>query len=215
MRDFPVSRTSPELSQKLQEFGKLWAESGDRPRIPLQVKRCWDQLIDGWADSDLPLVVRKSTDVRGKEVIHSISRRRIILSDNSPAQWTYMRALQGLTYSLSAIRGELERDNIPFAFATKRVEKVQMKYKRTLQTADKLNKHGWKLCHIEPVGLRLATPLNELAMDLLLRHFRLLLKPSNHFLVPLSWGGLGEVPEVIEEIRRFETSDNHSSEITT
>ena len=29
-------------------------------------------------------------------------------------------------------------------------------------------------------------------------------KPGNHFLIPLDWAGLGEVPEVIEQIRRFE-----------
>jgi hypothetical protein len=115
-----------------------------------------------------------------------------------------MRAFQGFTYSPDEIRSQLESDRIPFAFAIKRSEKSQMKYKSTLSAADNLNKRGWKLCHIDGVGLRRATPLEDFSIEELVRHFKRLLRPSNHFLVPLSWSGLGELPEVIEEVRRYE-----------
>jgi hypothetical protein len=81
-----------------------------------------------------------------------------------------------------------------------------MKYSGTLTAADSLNNRGWKLCHIEGVGLRSPTLLEDFPIDRLVAHFKLLLKPSNHFLVPLSWAGLGELPEVIDEIRKYERS---------
>lgn len=115
-----------------------------------------------------------------------------------------MRSWRGLSYSLAQIRDQLDRNEIPFAFATKRAEKNQMAYTRTLSSADNLNKRGWKLCHIDAVGLRSARKLQDLSLESLITHFVRLLSPSNHFLVPLAWAGLGESPEVIDEIRAFE-----------
>jgi hypothetical protein len=202
MRELPISDISPDLSKKLRDIGRLWALSKNRPRLQPEMKRNWDQLIDAWADSDLPLVIRKG-GIRGGMIPH-VGGRSIILADNSPAQWAFMRAFQGFTYSLDEIRSQLESDSIPFAFATKRAEKSQMKYKRTLSSADNLNKRLWKLCHIDGVGLRSRTLVGQFSVERLVNHFRLLLKPSNHFLVPLSWAGFGELPEVIDEIRRYE-----------
>jgi hypothetical protein len=205
MSELPVSEISSELSDKLREVGRLWASSKHRPRIQPEVKRHWDGLIDAWADSDLPLVVRKSSSLRGGAIAHS-GGRSIIFADNSPAQWAFMRAFRGFKYSLEEISSQIESGRIPFAFATKRSEKSQMKYKGTLSAADNLNKRRWKLCHIDGVGLRSATLLEDFKIELLVNHFRLLLKPSNHFLVPLSWTGLGELPEVIDEVRKYELS---------
>jgi len=203
MRDLPIADISFELSHELREVGKLWAASKYRPRVQADIRQHWDELIDTWAHSELPLVVRKSSGLRGGTITHS-GGRTIILADNSPAQWAFMRAFQGFPYSLDEIREQLENGKIPFAFATKRSEKSQMTYTGTLSAADNLNKRGWKLCHIDGVGLRTATRLEDLALERLVTHFRLLLKPSNHFLVPLSWAGLGELPEVIDEVRKYE-----------
>jgi hypothetical protein len=205
MGDLPIADISFELSQQLREIGKLWAASDCRPRIQPEIKRHWDELIDAWTNSDLPLVVRKGSGVRGGTIRHS-GGRTIILADNSPAQWAFMRAFQGFSYSLDEISKKLKNDEIPFAFATRRSEKSEVRYKATLSAADNLNKRGWKLCHIEGVGLRSATHLKDFPLERLITHFQLLLKPSNHFLVPLSWAGLGELPEVIDEIRKCELS---------
>jgi hypothetical protein len=113
-------------------------------------------------------------------------------------------SISGFSYSLDEIRSQLESSKIPFAFATKRSEKSQMKYKGTLSAADNLNKRDWKLCHIDGVGLRSAALLEDFAIERLFRHFQFLLKPGNHFLVPLSWAGLEELPEVIDEVRKYE-----------
>lgn len=102
---------------------------------------------------------------------------------------------------MDEITTQLERDEIPFAFATKSKEKEQMKYKKTLAAADSVNKRGWKLCHIQEVGLGSAKMIESLPIERLITYFRLFLKPSNHFLVPLHLAGFGEISEVIEEIR--------------
>lgn len=203
MRDLPIAGASVGLSRELREIGRLWAESKDRPRVQPEIRRKWDELVDAWAGSDLPIVVRKSTGVRGGAITHS-SGRSIVLADNSSAQWAFMRAFQGFSYSLGEVTRELEKGKIPFAFATKRSEKSQMKYKGTLSAADNLNKRGWKLCHIDGVGLRSAASLENFPLERLLTHFRLLIKPNNHFLVPLPWAGLGELPESIDEVRKHE-----------
>jgi len=88
----------------------------------------------------------------------------------------------------------------------KACDKAQMRFKCTLDSANNVNKLGWKLCHIEPVGLKAKGQLENLEIQDLTRQFCRLLKPSNHFLVPLEWAGLGEMPEIIEEISKYENS---------
>jgi hypothetical protein len=82
-----------------------------------------------------------------------------------------MRAFRGFSYSLDQIRSQLESGKIPFAFATKRSEKSQMKYQGRLSAAGNLNKRGWKLCHIDGAGLRAATLLEDFSSERLVRHF--------------------------------------------
>src|SRR4029077_1898749 len=54
-----------EMSVGLQALGHAWAHSEHRPRIDARVLRHWDSLLKAWAESDLPIVVRKATGVRG------------------------------------------------------------------------------------------------------------------------------------------------------
>lgn len=199
----PVANKDPVLGREIGELGRTWAASASRPRIARFSLLHWSSLIDEWIHSDLPIAIRKSTGVRGKEVIHRTGRR-LIYSDNSPAQWAFSRAYSDLHYSLDDIREFLADDRVPFAYATKRAEKEMMRYKCTLSAADNVNKQEWKLSHIEEVGLNSKVDAVDLPLNILLNHFGLLMKPSNHFLVPLAWAGLGELPEFIVEIRKFE-----------
>jgi hypothetical protein len=203
MSKLPQSQRPAEISKKLYELGRVWAYSEFRPRIPHSIKAYWDALLDEWAESDLPLVIRKGGGIRGSVVKHR-SGRPIVIADNSPAQWSFTRAFGGQLYSLADIRTLLDKDSIPFTFATKTTEKSQMIYKCTLSSGDNLNKRGWKLCHIEDVGLKTKSAMETLSLESLVDHFKLLMAPSNHFLIPLDWGGLGEVPEVIKEIAAVE-----------
>jgi hypothetical protein len=60
---------------------------------------------------------------------------------------------------------------------------------------------GWKLAHIEDVGLGTRERLENIPIAALEDHFRKLVLPSNMFAIPKVWAGLGEVPEIIEAIR--------------
>ena len=199
-----------EISKLFCEVGQIWAASGKRPRIKSEVRQHWDKLIDEWAESDLPLVIRKGGGVRGEENCHP-EGRKVIIADNSPAQWSFMQAFRGTLYTLGDIKNLLEQDKIPFAFAAKSSEKARMRYTHTLTSAESFGKSGWKLCHIEPVGLNNRQPIGEINLSEIKQKFRLLLKPSNQFLVPLDWAGMGELTEVIEKVGEFERSELVSS----
>ena len=103
MKQLPNSSIPPELSQKASELGRQWASSDLRPRLALEMKEHWESLIRAWGDSDLPIVIRKSGGVRGSLVVHP-SGRKLVMTDNSPAQWAFSRAFAGCAYSLSEIR---------------------------------------------------------------------------------------------------------------
>ncbi len=188
-------------------MGTIWAQSEDRPRLSPVIISHWDKLLEAWGASDLPLIIRKSSGIRGSLLMHS-SGRGIILSDNSPAQWSFSRAFEGQLLKLEDVRNSLEIDDIPFSFATKVAEKAFVTHKATLGSRDNINKRGWKLCHIEDVGLNTSTAIESLPIDLLIRHFKLLIAPSNHFLIPLELAGLGELKDLIDEVRSVDRVTN-------
>lgn len=201
MKRLPKCQIPDQLSQAIREAGRQWAISDLRPRLDTEIERDWDNLIKEWAESDLPLVIRKSGGMRGSVADHK-SGRRLVYADNSPAQWAFSRAFSGSTYSLSEINTFLDNDLIPFAYATSKEHKGKMEYKCTLASKDNVNKHDWKLCHIHPVGFKDKTEAVDLPIELLVQHFCAFFMPSNHFLVPKSWAGFGELPEVIEEVSK-------------
>lgn len=123
--------------------------------------------------------------------------------DNSPAHWAYILALTGKQPDLDEIRSELAKDHIPVAMIMKKEEKVQAQLKCTRGAGFSLNELGWKLAHIEGVGLNDRAPITEQSIEVLKRHFQRLMSPSNMFLMPLKLEGLAEISAVIEEIQAF------------
>jgi hypothetical protein len=192
------------MATGLRNLGREWAAASVRPKISMEIRASWEHLLAEWVNSDLPLVIRKSGGVRGAASVHS-SGRELVVADNSLAQWAFGQAFAGRVFTVESIRKLLADDAIPFTFATKSAEKVHMKYKCTLSPKDNVNKCGWKLCHIEEIGLSTRTPLTQVPLGDLVRHFTLLMSPSNHFVVPLGWSGLGEVNEFIAEVRQYDS----------
>lgn len=198
-RALPKCASGPSaIAAGLRDLGKAWAKSAERPRIAPEIARKWDSGIRQWANSDLPLVIRKSGGIRGSSIMHT-SGRELIVADNSPAQWAFTQAYANRAPGLQDFRDMLAADLIPFTFATRSAEKAQMKYRRLLGK-DNINRFGWKLCHIKSVGLSTKVPLPQIPIDDLRKHFVLLMSVSNQFVVPLEWSGLGEVAEFISEV---------------
>ena len=189
------------LSGKITEMGAAWRESQTRPRPTREVAAAWGALVDQWArDAEMPLLIRKAKDRRGQELVHKMDRR-IVVTDNSPAHWATRLALAGIVPSLDEIRQLLEDDKIPMQFAIRAADRPYVKYRCTLGKYS-VGNAGWKLCHIEPVGLNTQKPIEEIAITVLETAFRDLVNPANHFLVPKDWGGIEEVPEFIAEMQR-------------
>jgi hypothetical protein len=81
----------------------------------------------------------------------------------------------------------------------KREEKEKARYRCTRQTVS-LNALGWKVAHLDEVGLGRAT-LSQAPIEHLYTHFRRFLDPGNMFVVPLAWSGLAEVSQMVAAIR--------------
>lgn len=187
-----------EITEMIKELGRKWNQI--RPKFDPDVEREWDEIIDAWVnDVDTPLIIRKSSSFRGSEIVHN-SGRRIILSDNSPAQWVCYLSLCGKVMSLPEIRQALIEDRIPFALALTREEKARSTYKETLKDYS-INKLGWKLCHKEPVGIGNIRDPKSKNIGIIIDHFKRFMKPSNFFLVPNERGALGELKEFIDEMK--------------
>ena len=185
------------MIEKIKELGREWNKS--RPNFDPKIERDWDEVIDKWAtESDMPLIIRKSSGARGSEVVHS-SGRRIIISDNSPAQWVCYLALNGEVKSVSEIKQALLDDKVPISFAIKEEDKSKIIYRQTLSEYS-INKLGWKLCHKDRVGIGNNEDPKTMNIDTVIDRFKNLMKPSNFFLIPLELGGLGELDEFIKEI---------------
>ena len=144
----------------------------------------WDALIRAWADdSTLPLYIRKSEARagRGSVVIHGESKREIIITDNGPAHFTLSMALNNNLISLAQIRTLIESDAIPVAFALSGEEK-DSKYRFSRHEVDQPNKKGWKVAHIDEIGLKTRKSVSQIPLEVLKAHFIKFLSPANMFL---------------------------------
>lgn len=190
----------PDLTSLACALATAWINSPHRPLISREALDHWSALIEEWVETeDMPLFVRKHRRDRGHLVPHC-SGRNLVPCDNSAAHWAYALALCGLCPSLVRIRAWLEADQIPLAMALSQSESSQAHYKSAAQPAS-LNGLGWKICHIDSVGIRLRGRISDLPIDDLKKHFRRYMSPSNMFLVPKAWGGLGEMPEMCDAAR--------------
>lgn len=188
-----------DLRKHVLDLACAWINHPSRLRVSKETIEHWDHLIETWiAADDLPLFVRKSDGNRGSLLTHHTGRP-LVPTDNSPAHWVYALALGDVRPTLDSIRCMLKADQIPIAMIldAKKGEKAAAKFKCTKQPVN-LNTFGWKICHVDKVGLNVKTALEAIPLDILKQHFRRTMTPHNMFLVPKVWSGLGEMPEMIE-----------------
>lgn len=204
------STLPPELTALVAQFAAGWAACPMRPAPTPEVAHHWERLVKQWADADdLPLLVRKHDGNRGMLIRH-VSGRTIVPSDNSAAHWAFSLAAAGVCPSLAEIRNWFSTDKIPVVMIQKKKEKECASHHCRLPREHDVTEKGWKLAHIDPVGVNLKTPLESVSLDLLKAKFINLVSPANMFVIPRPWGGLGESQTVIDAVRSWHTHQTHS-----
>jgi hypothetical protein len=193
----PASPTTlPDaLDALVARLAEAWASSDVRPKIAADVAAHWDALIDQWvATKDLPLFVRRwgRGEARG-QVIKHMTGRSLVPSDNTLANWVFIRSYAGEKPSIVDIRNLVKRREFPVALALKAAERPLAEFRGLRGGFENPNDLGWRVCHKHAVGIRQRGALRELPMAEIERHFRHFLSPSNMFLVPKAIAGLGEL----------------------
>jgi len=203
------SNVSTEFTHALSTLAELWGRSKLRPKIDSKIEYKWRNVIDEWIESDIPLLIRKNNG-NDKGSVHTNEGRKFIIVDNSPAQWAYALAFHGRVPELGEIRDWLVgEDNLPPTVEEIPIAMVltanhrndPTRYQMRLLPEFNLNKLGWKLAHIESIGIRMAGDIERIEVERLKTHFRLLMSPSNMFVIPKHLAGLAEVPEFLEHFR--------------
>ena len=180
-----------ELREPLIELGRRWAMSPHRPRPSAAALDGWDQALNAWVQSDLPLILRDSRR-RGERAICA-NGREVVYADNTPANWCFSMALDGKVPDPLQWDGADIARHVPLSFLS-----------RGEAAKRDLNKAGWKVCHIVPVSDRRRYKIEEADFSLVEAEFRRFLSPRNIFLIPKAISGAGELPEVIDAIAEFE-----------
>lgn len=185
------------FDEAIRRMAEAWRNSSERPHATAEVLSQWDELLDAWIqNADLPLLLRVSKGSRG-EVLHHVSGRQLVCTDNAPANWALSSALHGRTPVEDDIGRGLGTGQIPIAFALKAAERAAARYKGTQRTKmdpPNLNSLGWTICHVIDVGLKERTAVTALPLERLVRHFRLFMHPRNMFVMPKRYAGIGETP---------------------
>ena len=190
--DHRIDKALNELIEPLRDLGDRWAQSVNRPRPSKNALNKWDRLLKLWVGKkDLPLLMRKSGR-RGEADICS-NGRKVLFTDNSPANWALGLALNGTVPSIGSWSETDVRSNVPFEFTKKQGFKLI-----------DLNKAGWKICHIEPVSDRRRRKIGDIPPEEIETAFLRFLSPANMFLIPKEISGAGEIQEVINAVRDFD-----------
>ncbi|MGI0035712.1 MAG: hypothetical protein ACRD98_07580 [Nitrososphaera sp.] len=92
------------------------------------------------------------------------------------------------------------QDAIPVVMIQKVAERAGAKYHCNLRKNFDVNHFGWKLAHIEPVGLNSREDLTKVPIDRLASQFVKLVSPENMFVVPMAWAGIAEIDAVIRAV---------------
>jgi hypothetical protein len=195
----PHVNAMDELREPLAELGRRWAASPHRPRPSEDSLKRWDELLASWLSSDLPLILRDSRR-RGERLVCA-SGRGIIFADNTPANWIFHLALEGVVPDITSWRSETLASHVPLTFLTKGANARR-----------DLNKAGWKVCHIAAVSDRKRYKIESAPFETLEAEFMRFLSPRNIFLIPKTISGAGELLEVVSAIAEFERKheENHA-----
>jgi len=200
------SNLPEEIMCAARALASAYATSELRPKLLPEVIRHWDTLIEEWSETvDLPLFVRKQSANIGELLPHAASGRLLAPCDNSPAHWAIITAFSKATaFSIDDVRQEIKNHGVPVCMVMTLTEVAESVMKGVGAKQANASKLGWKVDHIEDVGLNQRGKVEHLSLADLKGHFCRLMKPSNIVLVPSALEGLGDMPAFIDIIRRTE-----------
>ena len=192
-----------DINDAATNLARAYLKSDLRPRLDPKVLSHWDKLIDEWIKSkDLPLFIRKQSADIGDILHHRPTGRTLAPCDNSPAHWAILTAFQnGENYTLDDIRKSLDDHLIAVTMTMSKADVDASKMKGQLVKLGSANDKGWKVDHIENVGLKQRIRIQDMNISDLELHFRRLMSPSNIILVPSTLKGLGDMPMFITELK--------------
>lgn len=198
----------PEICQAADALALAYANSPMRPRLTREVTAHWDDLIDAWSNrEDLPLLVRKQAADIGEILQHHGTGRALAPCDNSPAHWVVVNAFaSGVAFTIRDVELALANHRIPVTMAMNLQEIAAAAMKGVLAKQPSAYKKGWKVDHIDDVGLGQKLRVEEIPLADLKSHFCRLMKPSNIVLVPSVLKGLGDMPAFLEAVKRADRS---------
>jgi hypothetical protein len=114
----------------------------------------------------------------------------------------------GTAFTMKDVEAAIANHAIPVTMAMSNEEIANAKMKGVLAKQPSAYKKGWKVDHIDDVGLGHNQRVEDIAMADLKSHFCRLMKPSNIVLVPKVLKGLGDMPAFIAAIKAL---DRHSA----
>ena len=185
----------------LRRLASSWRDSPTRPSVSGHDALAWHSLIQEWVqDRNLPLLVRRPRDGRGREIIHSHGRI-LIPTDDAPARYLLSLAMQRRAPSRQTLYDALRDGRMPIATTLSPGERTHARYTGTIATMDApdLSSLGYKMSHITQIGLR-RMPLNFRTEIELIAHTLLFLSPINMFVVPKEYAGVSELREFVDEM---------------
>ena len=184
-----------DLRSLLADLGRQWATSAHRPRPSPSSLARWDEVLERWAASELPLLLRTGDRNLVGTSTRGASGRTIFFADNTPAWWSFGLALEGGAPDVSGWTADTVSTEVPLKMLGLAAFNGRFR---------NVNAEGWKVCHIDRMSTGSRTKVDKLDDATLTARFLRFLSPRNMFLVRKDHAGMGELPEVIAAVREHD-----------
>jgi hypothetical protein len=195
-----IAYLSTDYNFIIQDLGKKWYNDLKNPvntKVYIDFVVKWDLCIKNWAsDPTIPLLIRKREGRELGTVITHSTGRKLILVDNSPAQWIFSCTCNGSSPPTDII-SDLENGVIPIAMVLPKLKPGVDTYRGKLSNCPNTQTLGWYLGHKAGVGLY--KKISNCTIDELQNHFIKLMSPSNMFVVPKDMRGLAELIDFVKQ----------------
>lgn len=185
----------------IRRLASSWRDSPARPRINASLALSWHRSLEHWVrDRELPLLIRRPSLGRGRQILHP-EGRTLLITDDAPAEYFFAKAAAGEEPSPDEWRRLLLNGSLPVGRNLTRAERACADHRCTLASigSPDFASLGYSICHVTHVGIDRG-PLASLTEQELMAHSIFQLSPVNVYLVPRAYSHLAVLPEFIDEM---------------